>query len=87
MLRFILRALLGPVKPPQTIEVRGSEPRPCNVVGGCGAGCICVPDQPELLIVPQASARSAWRGPTRRHNPSRATSRKSREYALMHWDS
>ena len=65
MLRFLLRALLGPIKPPQNIEDRGGESRPCNVVGGCGAGCICVPEQSEFSTVPRASAKSARHATTR----------------------
>lgn len=87
MLRFLLRALLGPVKPPQNIEDRGGESRPCNVVGGCGAGCICVPDLSELSTGPRASGESGTRVTTHRHNPSRASPDTSRDYALMPWES
>ncbi len=87
MLHFLLRALLGPIKLPQNIEDRGDESRPCNVVGGCGAGCICVPEQSELSTVPKALRESAQRATTRRRNRSRALSEKSREYALVPWDS
>jgi len=72
MLRFLLRALLGPIKTPRNIEDQGGESRSCNVVGGCGAGCICVPDQSERSAGPQASAKPARSRTTRPRNPSRA---------------
>ena len=87
MLHFLLRALLGPIKLPQNIEDRGDESRPCNVVGGCGAGCICVPDHSERSAGPRASGESARRATKHRHDLSRALSDKSREYALVPWDS
>lgn len=45
MLRILTEVLLGPVKPPRHHAQDDGETRPCNVVGGCGAGCLCVPDQ------------------------------------------
>lgn len=47
MLRFFIEVLLGPVKPPKHHAQAPGESRPCNVVGGCGAGCLCVPEQTE----------------------------------------
>jgi hypothetical protein len=44
MLQYFLWVLLGPVNPPHQVTQQGGGTRPCNVVGGCGAGCLCVPD-------------------------------------------
>jgi hypothetical protein len=52
MLRFLLQNLLHPAQPKQT-EPPGAQGQACNVVGGCGAGCLCVPDQSAPSTAPQ----------------------------------
>jgi len=47
MLRFFIQVLLGPVKLPKHHAQQHGETRPCNVVGGCGTGCLCAPEQSE----------------------------------------
>jgi len=47
MLQFFIQVLLGPVKPPNHNAQMHGESRPCNVVGGCGAGCLCAPEHSE----------------------------------------
>ena len=63
MLRYLFPNLLGP--PPKPTDAKGHT---CNVVGGCGAGCLCVPEQSNRFGAPLCSAtalpQTAKRGQT-----------------------
>lgn len=66
MLRFFIEVLLGPVKPPKHHAQVHGETRPCNVVGGCGAGCLCVPEQAERRPGSEAPGSDRRTPPNRR---------------------
>ena len=79
MLQHFLRLILGPVRPPQQVAHEVGKTKPCNVVGGCGAGCLCVPER--------AAGRA--RGPTRRAVPPPMPSKRAhtpRAVDYQYWE-
>lgn len=82
MLRYLFSNLLGPPHPKQMQDVKGHA---CNVVGGCGAGCLCVPERSVRSGAPQYSAKASRKMATRGQTQSQSGVQNKAEYDPLHW--